>query len=72
MATNLILSFKSSDGKTCNINIKSPRADVSRAEAIAVMEDVIDKNVFQTPTGASLVAIANIYTVVTSKSELLV
>lgn len=72
MNTNLILSFKASDGKICNLNIKSPRADVTRAEAVAVMEDIIEKNVFETASGASLVSVSAVYSVVTNKTELLV
>lgn len=71
MTTNLILSFKTSDGKTCNINIKQPRPDVTRAEALAVMEDIIDKDVFQTASGASLTGVLTVFTVVSNKNELL-
>lgn len=72
MSTTLMLSFKATDGKICNIRINNPRADVSRAEAIAVMEDILDKNVFQTPSGAGLASIEDVYTIVTTKTAILV
>lgn len=72
MANNLLLSFTTSDGKVCNLNVKNPRADITRAEAVAVMEDIIAKNVFETASGATLTAVAGVYSVVTNKTELLI
>lgn len=72
MATTLMLAFKATDGRISNIRINNPRADVSRAEALAVMQDIIDQDVFRTPTGAGLAAIEDVYTVVTTKTTVLV
>lgn len=72
MATALVLAFKTTDGKTCNIKISNPRVDVTRAEAETVMNDIIDQDVFETASGASLAEIEGVYTVVTTKNEVLV
>lgn len=72
MATTLMLAFKATDGRISNIRINNPRADVTRAEALAVMQDIIEKDVFRTPTGASLAAVEDVYTVVTTKTTVLV
>lgn len=72
MATALVLAFKATDGRSCNIRINNPREDVTRDEVIAVMEDILDRNVFETSTGAQLGSIDTVYRVVTTKSEVLV
>ena len=71
MSTSLILAFKTTDSKICNIRINNPKTGITRAQAEAVMQDIIDKNIFQTGTGASLAAIDSVYTVVTTKNEVL-
>lgn len=71
MSTALVLAFKSTEGKICNIKVNTPRADVTRAEAEAVMNDIIGRNVFQTASGAALAAIDSIYITAITKNELL-
>ena len=71
MATSLVLAFKTTEGKICNIKINDPKEGVTRTEAVAVMNDIIVKNVFETSTGARLSAVESVYTVVTTKSEVL-
>lgn len=72
MANILVLAFKATDGKICNIRISDPKLDVTRAEIESVMNDIISKNVFETSTGAGLASIESVYMVVTSKSEVLI
>ena len=72
MSTKLNLVFKTSDNRTYTLNIHNPRANITRAEATAVMEAIIAKDVFETGTAARLVGIDNICTVVTTKNEILV
>lgn len=72
MPTVLNLAFKTSDSKIATLRVNSPRADVTRAEVEAVMQEIIAKNVFETGSGGRLVEIDNISTVTTTKSELLV
>lgn len=72
MANSLILAFRTTDGKTYNIRVNDPRQDVTREQAEAVMNDMISKNVFETSTGATLAEIAAVYSIVTTKSEILV
>lgn len=71
MSKVLVLAFKTSEGKINNLKINKPRADVTRAEAEAVMNDIIAKNVFVTSSGASLAEIDSVYVTVTTKNELL-
>lgn len=72
MGTSLILAFRATDGRIANLRINNPKANLTRAEIESVMNDIISKNVFETATGASLASIDNVYTVVTSKNEVLV
>ena len=72
MPTVLNLTFKTSDAKLAIIRINAPRADVTRAEAEVVMQEVIAQDVFETGSGARLIEIDSISTVTTTKSELLV
>ena len=72
MPTVLNLTFKTSDAKIATIRINAPRADVTRAESEAVMQEIIAQDVFETGSGARLIEIDNISTVTTTKSELLV
>lgn len=71
MSNSLMLAFKTSDGKICNLRIKSPKPDLTREQIKSVMNDIISKDVFETSTGAGLAAISSVYTVSTTKSEVL-
>lgn len=72
MATVLVLAFKTTEGKICNIKVNNPRVDVTRSEAEAVMSDIITRNVFETASGSGLAAIDSVYLLATTKSEVLV
>lgn len=72
MATSLILAFRATDGKIANLRISNPKAGLTRAEIESVMNDIISKNVFETASGAALASISSVYTVDTSKNEVLV
>ena len=72
MSTKLNLVFKTSDSRTYTVNILNPRANITRAEATAVMDAIIARDVFETGTAGRLIAIDNICTVVTTKNEILV
>lgn len=54
MEKTLELVFKNANGANKTISITYPREDISRSEADAVMETIIDKDVFET-SGGSLV-----------------
>ena len=45
------LTFTTAGGKTFAITIPDPREDVDQAQAEAVMDTIIQKNVFLTPSG---------------------
>lgn len=72
MARSLVLAFRTTDGKICNIRINDPKADLTRAQIETVMNELIGKNVFQTGSGATLAAIDTVYNVETNKNEVLV
>lgn len=72
MAKSLVLAFKTTDNRVCNIKVNNPKDGIPRAEIEAVMQDLIDRDVFETNTGASLAAIDSVYTFETNKREVLV
>ncbi len=45
------LTFTTTGGKTFSITIPDPREDLDKAEAEAVMDTIIQKNVFLTSSG---------------------
>ncbi|KGK82914.1 hypothetical protein DP73_20165 [Desulfosporosinus sp. HMP52] len=45
------LTFTTAGGKTFSITIPDPREDLDKAEAEAVMDTIIQKNVFLTSSG---------------------
>ncbi|HWQ41553.1 MAG TPA: DUF2922 domain-containing protein [Desulfosporosinus sp.] len=45
------LTFTTAGGKTFAITIPDPRENLDKAEAEAVMDTIIQKNVFLTPSG---------------------
>jgi len=46
------LTFTTAGGKTFSITIPDPREDLDKAQAEAVMDTIIQKNVFLTSSGA--------------------
>ena len=52
----LELVFKGSQGKNTTLNVKNPKADVTKAEADTAMQELIEADVFDTAAG-SLAAI---------------
>ena len=72
MATSLVMAFRTSDNKLCNIKINDPKDDLTKTQVETVMNTVITKNVFETATAAKLTAIDKIYTITTAKTELLI
>lgn len=47
----LRLTFTTAGGKTYSINIPDPKEDLQKAEAEAVMDTIIQKNIFFTSSG---------------------
>ena len=72
MSKSIVLAFRTTDGRICNIRINNPKADITRTQAEAVMNDIIAQNVFITGTGATLATIDSIYSVVSTKNEILI
>lgn len=48
----LMLTSTTAGGKTYSITIPDPREDLQKAEAKAVMDTIIQKNIFLTSSGA--------------------
>ncbi|WP_425803128.1 DUF2922 domain-containing protein [Desulfitobacterium sp. Sab5] len=48
----LRLTFTTAGGKTYSINIPDPKEDLQKAEAEAVMDTIVQKNIFFTSSGA--------------------
>ena len=46
------LTFTTAGGKTFSITIPDPREDLDKAQAEAVMDTIIQKNIFLTSSGA--------------------
>ncbi|SHJ14363.1 DUF2922 domain-containing protein [Desulfosporosinus lacus] len=63
------LTFTTVAGKTFSITLPNPRADLTKAEAEAVMDTVISRNIFTT-TGGDLVGKRDIRVVDTSTNDL--
>jgi hypothetical protein len=51
----LTMSFKDEDDNVININVDSPRSDLTEAEIKACMDLIVQKDIF-TPKGLSLVS----------------
>lgn len=56
MDKNLELIFKNVAGKNARLSIQNPKEDLTTQEVEALMNDIIDKNVFET-SGGDLVEI---------------
>lgn len=46
------LSFATAGGKTFTITIPDPREDLNQTEALAVMNTIVESNIFLTSSGA--------------------
>jgi len=51
MDRSLELIFKNQAGKNARLSIKDPREDLTPQEVEALMNDIIAKNIFETPGG---------------------
>lgn len=51
MVKTLELVFRNQSGKEVTINLADPRDDVTQAQAKAVMQDILTKNIFSTKGG---------------------
>ncbi|AFQ44226.1 DUF2922 domain-containing protein [Desulfosporosinus meridiei] len=63
------LTFTTVGGKNFSITLPNPRADLSKAEAEAVMDTIITKNIFIT-TGGELAKKRDIRVIDTSTNDL--
>ena len=51
MDKNLELLFKNTAGKNARISVQDPKEDLTTEEVQALMDNILDKNVFETPGG---------------------
>ena len=64
----LVMSFKSTLGRVVSISVDDPREDVTEAEIKAVMDMIVEKNIF-TPNGADIVETIEAKVIVTDITE---
>lgn len=64
----LELSFKKEDGKTATITVANAREDLTPAEIKAVMDGIIEKNIFA-PGGVDLAVAESAKVVITQEEE---
>lgn len=67
--TKLELAFRDEAGKKFTISIDSPREDLTEGEVSSAMEDIVDKEIFATPTG-DVVALDSARLISTTVEEL--
>ena len=64
----LVMSFKSTLGRVVSISVDDPREDVTESEIKAVMDMIVEKNIF-TPNGADIVETIEAKVIVTDITE---
>lgn len=57
MENTLELLFKNEAAKNAKISVRDAKDDITAIEVQAIMDDIIDKNIFETP-GGDLVEVA--------------
>lgn len=70
MTTRLTMSFRNEADRTSSYTIEDPKEGISEAEVQAVMEDMIARNIFNTP-GGDLKSIASARVTTTSVNQLI-
>lgn len=71
MATKLEMSFKNAMDNKSTISIDNPKSDVTDAEVAAVMQNILDKNIFNS-NGGDLVSVDGAKVITTTVDELTV
>lgn len=71
MATKLEMSFKNAMDNKSTISIDNPKSDITDAEVAAVMQNILNKNIFNT-NGGDLVSIGGARVMTTTVDELTV
>lgn len=69
MALNLEMRFNTANGKTLTLTVSEPKEDITAAEVAAVMQTIIDQDVFHNE-GFALVSINQARIVERNVSEL--
>lgn len=64
----LVMSFKNTLVRTVAISVDDPREDITEAEIKAVMDMIVEKNIFA-PNGADIVTTIDAKVVVTDTTE---
>jgi len=70
MTIRLTMSFKNEADRTSSYTIDDPKEEITEAEVQAVMEDMISRNIFNTP-GGDLKSIASARVTTTSVNQLI-
>ncbi len=69
MATKLEMSFKNAMDNKSTISVDNPKSDLTDEEVATVMQNILDKNIFNT-NGGDLVSINGAKVVTTTAKEL--
>ncbi|MBS6024997.1 MAG: DUF2922 domain-containing protein [Paeniclostridium sordellii] len=64
----LVMSFKNTLDRAVTISVDDPREDITEAEIKAVMDMIVEKNIFA-PNGADIVTTVDAKVVVTDTTE---
>lgn len=64
----LVMSFKNTLGRAVAISVDDPREDITEVEIKAVMDMIVEKNIFA-PNGADIVTTIDAKVVVTDTTE---
>lgn len=64
----LVMSFKNTLDRTIAISVDDPREDITEAEIKAVMDMIVEKNIFA-PNGANIVTTVDAKVVVTDTTD---
>lgn len=70
MTKKLNMIFKTTDNKNATISIADPKEDITRADVLAVMNDILTKDVFLTAKQLHLAAISDVTIKTTEETAL--
>jgi len=71
MTKKLNLAFKTTENKTATLSLVDPRDDLTRAEALAVMQTIVEKDIFTTGRNVHFASVADVTIKTTDETALL-
>lgn len=70
MAKRLVMTFKTAEGTTSTITVDEPKLDLTETEVRAVMDTIINKDIFDSNSG-NLVAVKSAE-IITTTEEIII